>query len=98
MPDGHIRGVVRRGDNKEKANWVNKDVAFAKSKDPPSFPYLAPNLTETPRMPPESDHAAARTKWAAYSKQARRSGLPQELRIHAFTLYQLRFVCAADLR
>ena len=46
---------------------------------------------------PESDHAAARTKWAALWKQDKRAILPQELSIQAFTLYQLRFVFAADL-
>ena len=79
------------------ANWANKDVAIAKSKDPPSSPYLAPKMTETPWMPPDADHTSARTKWVAYSIQDKRSVLPRELSIRSFTLYQLRFVFAADL-
>ena len=49
------------------------------------------------RLPPESDHAAAKSKWPRYSKQAKRSVLPRELSIRAFTLYRVRFIFAADL-
>ena len=48
-------------------------------------------------MPADSDHADAKSKWDGYPKQAKRALLPQELSIQAFTLYQLRFIFAADL-
>ena len=81
----------------EMANWANKEVAKAKSNDRPFRPYLVPNLTETPWMPPECDHTASRTKWAAYSKKGKRALLPNEFGIQTFTLYPLRFISAADL-
>ena len=80
----------------EMANWVNKEVAIAKSKDRPFSPYLAPKMAETHWMPADSDHTSARTIWDAYAKQDKRSFLPQELSIQALTLYQLRFVFSAD--
>lgn len=36
-----------------QVNWVNRQRAIASSKDPPYVPYLIPNLTEAPRLPPK---------------------------------------------
>ena len=83
--------------DQEMVNWVNKQRAIASSKDPPFVPYLIPNLTEAPWLPPTTDHSAARTSWIDFSKQARRTTSPQELNIQSFDLYQIRFLFAADL-
>ena len=83
--------------DQEMANWANKEVAVAKSKDPPFAPYLVPKLTEQPWMPADSDHTAAKTKWAGYAKQARRPILPKELIAQSFSLYHLRLIFAVDL-
>ena len=48
-------------------------------------------------MPADSDHATAKTKWVGYSKQSKRSILPQELGTQDFAMYHLRFIFAADL-
>ena len=81
----------------EMANWVQKEIAMASAKDPPYAPYLNPKLFEPPWVPIDTDHKAARTRWIGYSEQARRTLLPQELSIQAFSLYQIRFVLSADL-
>ena len=78
-------------------NRINKEAATAHSENPPPQPYLVPKPTESPWMPSDCDHTSARTKWVAYSKQAKRSLLPQELSIQDFTLYKMRFVAASDL-
>ena len=78
-------------------NWANREITIARSKGTPFFPYLAPKLYEAPWMPVDGDHTAARTRWAGYPKQAKRTILPQELSIRAFSLYLLRFLLAADL-
>ena len=83
--------------DQDMVNWVNKEIAIANSKDPPYQPYLVPTLSDTPRIPPDSDHAAARARRLGFAKQAKRPLAPQELSIQAFALYQLRFLIASDL-
>ena len=81
----------------EMVNWINRQRAIASSKDPPFVPYLVPKLSENPWLPPTAEHSSARSAWMSFSKQARRTASPQELSIHAFTLYQLRFLLSAEL-
>ena len=84
--------------NQAMVNWTQKEIAIAAAKDPPPYiPYLTPQISENPWMPLETDHESALTRWAGFSKQARRSLTPQELSIQAFLLYHLRFVFSADL-
>ena len=64
-------------------NWVDKSRSIAASKDPPYIPCLTPKLTEHPWALPKAEHAAARTTWTPFSKQARRVTSPQELIIPA---------------
>ena len=80
-----------------QVNFTRVEIAIAASQGPPYVPYLAPKLSENPRMPSDSDHSIARTRWVSFSKQSKRSLAPQELAIQAFALYHLRFVFAADL-
>ena len=56
-----------------------------------------PSFMNTPWMPADNDHVAARTRWRGFSKQAKRSLSPQELTTQAFTLYPIRFLFSADL-
>ena len=78
-------------------NWIQKEIAVAASEDPPYVPYLTPKLCETPRIPLDTGRKTARTRWMGFSKQARRSLIPQELSIRAFSRYRLRFVVSAAL-
>ena len=55
-------------------------------------------ISDTPRVPVDADHFAARPRWVSFSKQARRTHLPQDLSIQAVSLYRMRFVSPSDLR
>ena len=79
------------------ANYIQKERALAAAKDAPFCPYLAPQISEAPRMPADADRVAARSRWLTFSEQAKCSLRPQQLGVQAFSLYQLRFVLAADL-
>ena len=83
--------------DQEQVNWCRREIAIAASKDPPYKPYLVPKLSESPWQPSDSDHQNSRKRWVAHSKQAKRSIAPQELTIQCYSLYQLRFIFAADL-
>ena len=82
---------------REMANWVNREISIAKSKDPSFNPYIVPKLTDAPWLPPDSDRAAARTRWLSYARKARGPTAHHELSIRAFNLYHLRFLFSADL-
>ena len=57
-------------------NWINNQRAIATANDPPYIPYRAHKLSETPWIPPTCEHQADRTRWIAYSRQARRTASP----------------------
>ena len=78
-------------------NWIQNEFAVASAKDPPYVPYLTPKLFEPPWAPIDTDRKTARTRRIGYSEQARRTLIPQEMSIQAFSLYSLRFVISADL-
>ena len=77
------------------ANLIRKELDGAPNKDPPSKPFIAPELSSAPWIPDKSDHTSAMSSWKALSKN--RKPDPPECSIQSFILFQLRFVFAADL-
>ena len=82
---------------RDMVNYIRKEFAPAAAKGATFAPYLAPKLSEAPRTPVGADHGAARSRWVAFSKQAKRPLLPHDFSIRAFLPYQLRLVSAADV-
>ena len=83
--------------DQEMVNFAQKECALAEDKDPPFVPYLNPKLSDQPWMPADADHCSDRSRWLTFSKQAKRTPLPQDLSTQAFSPYRLRFALAADL-
>lgn len=67
----------------ELANWANEHRQIASAKDRPIVPYMAPKLTDHPRIPSTAEQDASRANWISYTKQSRRTAAPKNLAFSA---------------
>ena len=82
--------------NREMVNFISQELARGQAKIPAYAPYVVPELNKPPWAQQTQDHLSANENWKKFSRQAKRSTLPQELSIQAWLLYSIRYVIAAD--
>ena len=83
--------------DQEMANFTQKEIAIAAAKDPPYVPFWPRSFLKRPGYLRILITKRLARAGLVIPKQARRSLIPQELSIRAFTLYHLRFAIASDL-
>ena len=77
-------------------NLFTKEFALAGKKGPPFIPFVVPDIRKKPWRVPLASHERANKAWVD-STSTKIKDSPQQVSLHAWLLYTLRYIFTGDL-